>query len=160
MDMQLRINGHLCPVEASGERALVSVLRDELGLRGTKIGCAAGECGACTVLLDGQPVCACLVPVGRCAGRDIRTIEGVGTDSGGLHPIQRALVERGAFQCGFCTPGIVMTLMALAERKAVPSEAELKLALQGHVCRCSGYVKLIEAALGALKSIAGAGASA
>lgn len=144
------LNGRSCQASSTPDTALVWVLRDEFGLTGTKVGCAAGECGACTVLLDGQPVCACLLPVGRCEARHVRTVEGV---SGGaaLHPIQQALVEAGAFQCGYCTPGIVMTLVALYEQGVEPDERLLKLALQGHVCRCSGYQKLIAAAMKALR---------
>lgn len=150
MDIRLTVNGNERQASARGETSLANFLRDELGLRGTKIGCAAGECGACTVLLDGLPVCACLVPVGRCEGRAVSTIEGVSLADGSLHPIQKALVERGAFQCGFCTPGMVMSIVALAASPARPTDEEIRRALQGNICRCSGYVKLLETVRGIL----------
>lgn len=140
----MHVNGVPRPVDAAADRSLASHLRDVLGMTGTKIGCAVGECGACTVLLDDQPVCACLVPVGRCAGRSVRTIEGVAAPDGGMHPVQRALVERGAFQCGYCTPGMVMSVVSLWERGEPLSRQEIQQALQGNVCRCSGYVKLLD----------------
>ncbi|MDO8300892.1 (2Fe-2S)-binding protein [Lacisediminimonas sp.] len=144
MDIALTVNGKQRQASARGETSLANFLRDELGLRGTKIGCAAGECGACTVLLDGLPVCSCLVPVGRCEGRAVSTIEGVALADGALHPIQKALVEHGAFQCGFCTPGMVMSIVALAARPTRPTDEDIRRALQGNICRCSGYVKLLE----------------
>ena len=122
---------------------LVTVLRDDLGLRGTKVGCGNGECGACTVLMDGQAVCSCLVPAGRANGRRIDTIESLG-NSDEMHPLQRKLVERGAFQCGFCTPGVVMSLVALLRRQPEPDDKDIMGALQGNLCRCSGYVKLLK----------------
>ena len=131
---------------------LAVFLRDHLKLRGTKIGCGNGECGACTVLMDGRAVCSCLMPLGRAHGRRIETIESLG-DPDDLHPIQRTLVERGAFQCGFCTPGVVMSLLALLEENPKPDDDEIRSALQGNLCRCSGYVKLLEA----VKEIVGKG---
>jgi len=131
---------------------LAVFLRDHLKLRGTKIGCGNGECGACTVLMDGRAVCSCLMPLGRAQGRRIETIESLG-DPDDLHPIQRTLVERGAFQCGFCTPGVVMSLVALLEENPKPDDDEIRSALQGNLCRCSGYVKLLEA----VKEIVGKG---
>lgn len=123
---------------------LAIYLREELDLRGTKIGCGNGECGACTVLMDDRAVCACLVPLGRADGKQITTIESLG-DPESLHPIQEKLVARGAFQCGFCTPGVVMSLVGLLDRNPQPTGAEIRTALQGNLCRCSGYVKLLEA---------------
>jgi aerobic-type carbon monoxide dehydrogenase small subunit (CoxS/CutS family) len=145
MAITLSVNGTDAHAAARPDTPLALFLRDELGLRGTKVGCAAGECGACTVLLDDQPVCSCLVPLGRCDGARVRTIEGVAGADGRLHPIQRALVEHGAFQCGYCTPGVVMTTIALAAQPRPLSEDSVARALQGNVCRCSGYVKLLEA---------------
>ena len=142
--LTLEANGQTLEVEADPWVPLVTVLRDGLGLRGTKVGCGNGECGACTVLMDGKAVCSCLVPAGRANGRRIDTIESLcGIDE--MRPLQRKLVERGAFQCGFCTPGVVMSLVALLRRKSKPNDKDIMTALQGNLCRCSGYVKLLEA---------------
>jgi len=145
MSTHLSVNGEAVAAQVRPDTPLAIFLREQLGLRGTKIGCAAGECGACTVLMDDRPVCACLTPVGRCEGSRVLTIEGVSDDRGGLHPVQRALVEHGAFQCGFCTPGVVMSTLALAAQPRPLADADIARALQGNVCRCSGYVKLLEA---------------
>ena len=142
--LTLEANGQTREVEADPSLPLVTVLRDSLGLRGTKIGCGNGECGACTVLMDGLAVCSCLVPAGRANGRRIDTIESLGSIDE-MHPLQKKLVERGAFQCGFCTPGVVMSMVALLRRKSEPDGKDIKAALQGNLCRCSGYVKLLEA---------------
>jgi len=141
--LSLEANGQTCEIEVDPLVPLVTVLRDDLGLRGTKVGCGNGECGACTVLMDGQAVCSCLVPAGRANGRRIDTIESLG-NSDEMHPLQRKLVERGAFQCGFCTPGVVMSLVALLRRKPEPDDQDITAALQGNLCRCSGYVKLLK----------------
>ena len=140
----LDVNGVRRDTESDPAMPLAVFLREELELRGTKIGCGNGECGACTVILDGRAVCSCLVPLGRTHGRQIETIESLG-DPDDLHPIQRKLVERGAFQCGFCTPGIVMSLIALLRQNPQPNDYEIRTALQGNLCRCTGYVKLLEA---------------
>ena len=149
---QIEVNGENRAADADPAMPLVVFLRDHLKLRGTKIGCGNGECGACTVLMDGRAVCSCLMPLGRAQGRRIETIESLG-DPDDLHPIQRTLVERGAFQCGFCTPGVVMSLVALLEESPKPDDDEIRSALQGNLCRCSGYVKLLEA----VKEIVGKG---
>ena len=141
---QIEVNGENRAADADPAMPLAVFLRDHLKLRGTKIGCGNGECGACTVLMDGRAVCSCLMPLGRAQGRRIETIESLG-DPDDLHPIQRTLVERGAFQCGFCTPGVVMSLVALLEENPKPDDDEIRSALQGNLCRCSGYVKLLEA---------------
>tara|TARA_Y100001934_G_scaffold191836_2_gene226139 strand:+ start:17707 stop:18180 length:474 start_codon:yes stop_codon:yes gene_type:complete len=141
--LTLEANGRTCEIEVDPLVPLVTVLRDDLGLRGTKVGCGNGECGACTVLMDGQAVCSCLVPAGRANGRRIDTIESLG-NSDEMHPLQRNLVERGAFQCGFCTPGVVMSLVALLRRQPEPDDKDIMAALQGNLCRCSGYVKLLK----------------
>jgi aerobic carbon-monoxide dehydrogenase small subunit len=138
------VNGQACETKSDPATPLAVFLRDELNLRGTKIGCGNGECGACTVVMDGRAVCSCLVPLGRAGGRSVQTIESLGTPDD-LHPIQRKLLERGAFQCGFCTPGVVMSVVALLAETPKPSDAEIRSALQGNLCRCSGYVKLLEA---------------
>ena len=149
---QIEVNGENRAADADPAMPLAVFLRDHLKLRGTKIGCGNGECGACTVLMDGRAVCSCLMPLGRAQGRRIETIESLG-DPDDLHPIQRTLVERGAFQCGFCTPGVVMSLVALLEENPKPDDDEIRSALQGNLCRCSGYVKLLEA----VKEIVGKG---
>ena len=149
---QIEVNGENRAAEVDPAMPLAVFLRDHLKLRGTKIGCGNGECGACTVLMDGRAVCSCLMPLGRAQGRRIETIESLG-DPDDLHPIQRTLVERGAFQCGFCTPGVVMSLVALLEENPKPDDDEIRSALQGNLCRCSGYVKLLEA----VKEIVGKG---
>ena len=143
MRIQLEVNGESRETEIDLATPLAVYLREELNLRGTKIGCGNGECGACTVIMGGKAVCACLVPLGRTEGRSIETIESLG-DLGGLHPVQQKLVERGAFQCGFCTPGMIMSLIALLRRNPQPKDTEIRAALQGNLCRCSGYVKLLE----------------
>ena len=149
---QIEVNGENRAADADPAMPLAVFLRDHLKLRGTKIGCGNGECGACTVLMDGRAVCSCLMPLGRAQGRRIENIESLG-DPDDLHPIQRTLVERGAFQCGFCTPGVVMSLVALLEENPKPDDDEIRSALQGNLCRCSGYVKLLEA----VKEIVGKG---
>ena len=143
MPIQLEVNGESRETEIDLATPLAVYLREELNLRGTKIGCGNGECGACTVIMGGKAVCACLVPLGRTEGRSIETIESLG-DLGGLHPVQQKLVERGAFQCGFCTPRMIMSLIALLRRNPQPKDTEIRTALQGNLCRCSGYVKLLE----------------
>ena len=140
----LQVNGQAVETGSNPATVLAAFLRDELELRGTKIGCGNGECGACTVIMDGRAVCSCLVPLGRTHGRQVETVESLGSPDN-LHPIQQKLVERGAFQCGFCTPGVVMSVVALLRETPNPSDAEIKAALQGNLCRCSGYVKLLEA---------------
>ena len=149
---QIEVNGENRAADADPAMPLAVFLRDHLKLRGTKIGCGNGECGACTVLMDGRAVCSCLMPLGRAQGRRIETIESLG-DPDDLHPIQRTLVEQGAFQCGFCTPGVVMSLVALLEENPKPDDDEIRSTLQGNLCRCSGYVKLLEA----VKEIVGKG---
>ena len=141
--VSLSVNGNVTQTSAEPFTPLVEVLR-EMGLTGTKLGCASGECGACTVIIDGRAVCACLIPIGRVGERNVETIEGVGTVDA-PHPLQKALHEHGAFQCGFCTPGVVMSLLALLRAQPSPSDEEVRTALQGNVCRCSGYQKLREA---------------
>ncbi|MEO8836018.1 MAG: molybdopterin cofactor-binding domain-containing protein [Caldimonas sp.] len=145
--VRLDVNG--APRELAGDpaRRLADALRDELGLTGTKIGCHAGDCGACTVLLDGEQVCACIVAVGQCAGRSVTTVEGLADAHGGLSTLQRAFVAHGAAQCGICTPGMLMSAEALLRRNARPSEAEVQDALAGVLCRCTGYRKIVEAVL-------------
>jgi carbon-monoxide dehydrogenase small subunit len=142
--IELKVNGELHDVVVEPRRTLLEVLREQLGLTGTKEGCDAGDCGACTVLLDGKPVPSCLVLAIDTQGKDILTIEGV-ANGPELHPIQKAFVDYGAMQCGFCSPGMIITAKALLERNHNPSEAEVRKAISGNLCRCTGYVKIIEA---------------
>jgi aerobic carbon-monoxide dehydrogenase small subunit len=126
-----------------GESLLV-LLRDRLGLAGAKNACEQGECGSCTVFLDGQPVCSCLVAAGQAADREVTTVEGL-AGSGGLHPVQQAFVDAGAVQCGFCTPGLVVAAADLLARVPDPSDLEIREALAGNLCRCTGYEKILDA---------------
>ena len=125
---------------------LLDVLRDDLELTGTKHGCGEGECGACSVLLDGKVVNACLVLALECAGSEVVTVEGLGT-LGELHPLQKAFVQHGAIQCGFCTPGMIMAGYALLQANPSPTEEEVKRGLEGNLCRCTGYRKIVDAVL-------------
>ncbi|HET6652148.1 MAG TPA: (2Fe-2S)-binding protein [Nocardioides sp.] len=124
--------------------SLLYVLRERLGLPGSKNACEQGECGSCTVYLDGVPVCACLVAAGQAEGRTVVTVEGLADDDG-LHPVQQAFVEAGAVQCGFCTPGLVVAVHDLLQRDADPSDADVREALSGNLCRCTGYEKILDA---------------
>lgn len=144
--LTLTVNEEVHHLEIPANRTLLDVLRNELSLMGTKEGCGTGECGACTVLLDGEPVNACLVLALKADGRSITTIEGLGR-SGKLDPIQEALIRHGAIQCGFCTPGTVLSVKALLARNPKPREREIREALAGNFCRCTGYQKIIEAVL-------------
>jgi aerobic-type carbon monoxide dehydrogenase small subunit (CoxS/CutS family) len=136
--MQFTLNGTSTDVAAPPMKRLLDVLRDECSLTGTKEGCGEGECGACTVLMDGEPVCACLVPFGQAAGADIVTIEGLGGD----HALQRAFAEEGAAQCGMCTPGIIMAALPLGH---APTLDQIRIALAGNLCRCTGYEAIYRA---------------
>ncbi|HEY2559675.1 MAG TPA: molybdopterin cofactor-binding domain-containing protein [Caldimonas sp.] len=145
--VRLDVNGGACELAGDPTRRLADALRDELGLMGTKIGCHAGDCGACTVLLDGEEVCSCIVAIGQCDGRTVTTVEGLAGADGALAPLQRAFVAHGAVQCGICTPGMLLSAAALLRRNARPTEAEVRDALAGVLCRCTGYRKIVEAVL-------------
>lgn len=134
------------PVEilVKPNQTLIQVLREELGLTGTKHGCGVGDCGSCTVLLDGRPVNSCLVLAGQVQGRKVITIEGL-AEGEKLHPIQESFVEKGAIQCGFCSPGMILSAKALLDRNQNPTEGEIRQALSGNLCRCTGYQKIVEA---------------
>ncbi|RKX97913.1 MAG: (2Fe-2S)-binding protein, partial [Spirochaetes bacterium] len=144
MLISLKVNGKMYKVEAEPLESLADVLRYKLHLIGTKKGCDKGECGACTVILNGLPVTSCLVPACQLDGAEVLTIEGLG-DEKNLHYIQRAYIEEGAVQCGFCIPGFIMSTYALLEKKSNPSDEEIKEALSGNLCRCTGYTKIISA---------------
>jgi carbon-monoxide dehydrogenase small subunit len=144
MRLRLDVNGGEREVEAREHESLLTVLREQLGLVGSKDACEQGECGSCSVLMDGELVCSCLVMAGAAAGRDIRTVESLG-GADRLHPVQQAFVDAGAVQCGFCTPGFVISTVALLRANPEPSDAEIKEALAGNICRCTGYGKILEA---------------
>lgn len=143
-ELTLIVNGTRRTTLVEPHETLLDVLRERLFLTGTKRGCDEASCGACTVLLDGVPVLSCITPALRCHGREVQTIEGV-AQNGRLHPVQEAFVEAGAIQCGFCTPGMVMTTIALLKENPDPNEAEIRTALSGNLCRCTGYTKIVEA---------------
>lgn len=143
--LNIRVNGKNYSVPVSGEERLLDVLRDKLGLTGTKEGCGIGECGACTVLLDGKKVNSCLVFAMQAHGCEVLTIEGMEREDGSLHPVQEAFLEKGAVQCGFCTPGMVLSAYNLLEEKSNPTDDDIKKALSGNFCRCTGYTQIIEA---------------
>ena len=145
--VRIAVNGQARELVGPPSRRLSDALRDELGLTGTKVGCHAGDCGACTVLLDGEQVCACLVAVGQCDERRVTTVEGLAATDGSLSTLQRAFAAHGAAQCGICTPGMLMSAADLLRRNATPSEAEVRDALAGVLCRCTGYTKIVEAVL-------------
>lgn len=141
---RLTVNGRAQSVDTPGDRPLLEVLREELGLTGTKYGCGEGQCRACVVLLDGRPTPSCVTPVRNAANRRVTTIEGLAAD-GRLTPVQRAFLEEQAFQCGYCTPGMVLEAEALLDRTPSPSEAEIRQGLNGHICRCTGYPRIVDA---------------
>src|SRR6056297_1469958 len=147
MDKQVvtvRVNGEAHTALADPRDTLLEILRDRLQLTGTKEGCSNGNCGSCTVLADGEAVCACLMLAGEATGVEITTVEGL-TQGGRRHPVQDALIEHGGTQCGFCTPGIVMSAVALINRNPTPSDAEIRHAIAGNICRCTGYEKIVRA---------------
>ena len=146
--MTFTINGEICEDEIDVRRTLLEVLREGFGLMGTKRSCNEGECGACTVLLDGKPVASCLVLAIEAQGKRIETVEGL-EQNGELHRLQQAFIEHGAFQCGFCTPGVLMAAKGLLDEKPNPSEEEVRRAIAGNLCRCTGYNKYVEAILDA-----------
>lgn len=143
--IELKVNGETYEVAIDPRRSLLEVLRESIGLTGTKKGCDEGECGACTVIMDGRAVPSCLTLAVEAQGKEITTIEGLARQ-GQLHPLQEAFVKYGAFQCGFCTPGMIMSLKALMDKNPHPTEDEVKIAIAGNLCRCTGYIKILEAA--------------
>lgn len=142
--IQLNVNNISYDVAVSPEDLLIDVLRQKLDLTGTKKGCGQGDCGTCTVLIDGRRALACLTLAVACEGRRILTIEGMEV-AGRLHPIQQAFIDKGAVQCGFCTPGMVLSAKALLDENPTPTEAEIRHGLSGNLCRCTGYVKIVDA---------------
>jgi len=146
--IQLKVNGELYEVAIFPHRTLAEVLREELDLIGTKEACKQGDCGSCTVIIDGKTVTSCLSLAVEAEGKEIRTIEGVAKD-GKLSPLQQSFIDHGAIQCGFCTPGMVMSATALLEENPKPTEDEVRMGIAGNICRCTGYTKIVEAILAA-----------
>lgn len=142
--VRLRVNGQVVEGSAPADRTLLRFLREDLGLTGTKCGCEIGECGACTVLLNGEPVCSCLVLVAAIQGADVLTVESL-ADGDELTDLQEAFLDYDAVHCGFCTPGLLMSAEALLRRNLSPSEMEIREAISGNLCRCTGYVQIVEA---------------
>ena len=153
--VRFALNGETVQAEVEPWWTLLKVIRDTFGLTGTKEGCGYGECGACTVLMDGLAVNSCLVLASQMEGKDILTIEGLLGRDGELHPIQKAFIQKGAIQCGFCTPGMILSAKALLDGNKNPTEEEIKKAIVGNLCRCTGYVKIIEAIRAAQKTGSG-----
>lgn len=143
MKIKFKVNGKEAQVEAPPTWTLLKILREKLNLTGTKEGCGRGECGSCTVLIDKKPVNACLVLAGQIQGKEILTIEGLAFEK--LHPLQNSFIEEGAVQCGFCTPGMIMSALALLNENKKPTLLEIKQAISGNLCRCTGYQKIIKA---------------
>ena len=143
-EIELRVNGVPYQVRIEPHRTLLEVLREELFLTGAKEGCGMGDCGACTVIVDGKPVLSCITLAVEVAEKEVTTIEGLSRE-GVLHPLQEAFMKHGAIQCGFCTPGMIMTSKAFLEERDHPTEAEIRKAMAGNLCRCTGYVKIVKA---------------
>lgn len=154
MEIVLNVNGQAYPLEVESHRTLLDVLREEIGLTGTKSNCLEGECGACTVLVDGRPVNSCLYLAARAVGRSVVTIEGL-ADGERLHPVQSAFVEYGAVQCGYCTPGFIVAVAALLAENPHPTDDEITQALAGNICRCTGYTNIRKAIHRAVQDISG-----
>ena len=144
ISIEMKINGEIYFVAVKPNETLLDVIRDKIGLTGTKKGCDTGQCGACTVLMAGKPVPSCLVLAVDVKGKEITTIEGVAID-GRLHPLQEAFVNEGAVQCGYCTPGVILSAKALLDVNPSPTKQEIKEAIAGNLCRCTGYVKIVKA---------------
>lgn len=142
--LSFTLNGDPVEVVCKDNMTLLDLLRDKLGLTGTKKGCEQGECGACTVMLDGKPVNSCCTLAVECEGRDVVTVEGI-AKNGQLHPIQKQFIEKWALQCGYCTPGMIMSAKALLDVNPHPTELEIREAIEGNLCRCTGYAKIVEA---------------
>lgn len=149
-ELRFKVNGEAYTLQVEPRKTLLEVIREDLGLQGTKLGCGGGECGACTVILDGKAVKSCLMLALDARGKEVWTIEGL-VAGGDLHPLQRAFVEHGAIQCGYCTPGMIMSSKALLDENPHPTAQEIKDALAGNLCRCTGFTKILEA----VSSVAG-----
>ncbi len=152
--IEFRLNGEPVKLDVDGERLLLWVLRHDLGLTGTKYGCGKAICGACTVLIGGRPLRSCRIPVRDVRGKDVMTIEGLAR-GGKLHPLQEAFVAEGALQCGFCTPGMILTAYGLLLEKPEPTEAEILEGMEGNLCRCGAHGRIVKAIAGAARSMRG-----
>ncbi len=148
-EIELNVNGEAYRFTVRTSVFLLDLLRDELDLTGTKKGCNRGECGSCTILLDGRAVRSCLIPAVMADGCKVVTIEGLASPEGALHPLQEAFVKKGAIQCGYCTPGMVLAAKSLLDENSRPTEDEVRRAISGNLCRCTGYVKIVDAILSA-----------
>jgi carbon-monoxide dehydrogenase small subunit len=153
----LNVNGFRYEGEVEPRRTLLEFLREDLELTGTKEGCGLGECGTCTVLLDGRPIKSCITLAVQANGREVTTIEGLEEPDGTLHPMQQAFIDHGAIQCGFCTPGMVLTAKAFLDENPRPTEIDVRRAISGNLCRCTGYQKIVEAILATAEQEEGAG---
>lgn len=143
--ISITVNGETRQVDADGSTSLLEALRDDLALTGTKYGCGEAQCGSCTVILDGQPIRSCITALSEVGNKQVRTIESL-AKNGRLHPVQQAFIEEGAMQCGYCVPGMIMSAVALLERNQNPTESQIRAALQGNICRCCAYPRMIAAA--------------
>jgi len=155
-EIELKVNGDTYNIAVETRRTLLEVLREQLGLTGTKELCNKGDCGGCTVIMNGRPVLACGILAVEANGKEITTIEGLAEPGHKLHPVQAAFVETGAIQCGYCTPGFIMSAKALLDRVPQPSDDQIKEAISNHICRCTGYVQIIEAVQKAAEKMGGA----
>ena len=144
MKISLRLNGRETTLDVPPDRRAIDLLREDLGLTGTKEGCGSGECGACTILVDGESRLSCLMSAAQLEGRSVTTIEGLALQ-GKLHPLQKAFIQRGAVQCGFCTPGMILSAVGLLRRNRKPSRQEIREGISGNLCRCTGYQKIVDA---------------
>jgi carbon-monoxide dehydrogenase small subunit len=151
--VKFQVNGEQRELDASPTNSLLDVLREDLFLTGAKRGCDSGECGACTVIMNGKAVNSCLVLATELDDSEIITIEGLGRSAGDLHPVQKAFIEKGAVQCGFCTPGIIMTAKAFIDTNPEPTEEEVRDAISGNLCRCTGYTKIVNAILAGAEEV-------
>jgi len=147
--VHLKVNGLAYETEVEPRRTLLELIREDLELMGTKEGCGLGECGTCTVLVDGKPIKSCITLAVQANGREVTTIEGLEKSDGTLHPLQQAFIDHGAIQCGFCTPGMILSGKALLDENPRPTELEVRQAIAGNLCRCTGYQKIVEAILAA-----------
>jgi carbon-monoxide dehydrogenase small subunit len=157
IELNVKVNNKDYKLFIASNKRLLDVLRDDLGLTGVKEGCAIGECGACTVIMNGKNVCSCMILAGQTEGAEITTIEGLEGPKGKLHPLQEAFIETGAVQCGFCTPGIILSSLTLLRRNLNPTIKEIKEAISGNFCRCTGYKQIIEAVQLAAERMRGGG---
>ena len=155
-DITLKVNGDVYALQVESRRTLLEVLREQLGLTGTKEMCNKGDCGGCTVLLDGRAVLSCMMLAVEADGKEVLTIEGLAEKGYQLHPLQKAFVDHGAIQCGYCTPGFIMSAKALLDRNVDPTPDEIKGAISNNICRCTGYVQIVEAIEAAAKEMRGA----